>query len=72
MMCSTIKPLLYHITDNTHFFYYVGNAGTAMRPLVGVLSAGHGHFVLDGVPRMRERPIIDLVDGLKQVRTCDV
>jgi len=43
-----------------------------MRPLVGVLSAGHGHFVLDGVPRMRERPIIDLVDGLKQVRTCHV
>ena len=40
-----------------------------MRPLVGVLSAGHGQFVLDGVPRMRERPIIDLVDGLKQVRT---
>jgi hypothetical protein len=40
-----------------------------MRPLVGVLSAGHGHFVLDGVPRMRERPIIDLVDGLKQVCT---
>ena len=42
-----------------------------MRPLVGVLSAGNGHFILDGVPRMRERPIIDLVDGLKQVRTCD-
>jgi hypothetical protein len=53
-------------------FYYVGNAGTAMRPLVGVLSAGHGHFVLDGVPRMRERPIIDLVDGLKQVCKCHV
>ena len=38
-----------------------------MRPLSGVLCAGNGEFVLDGVPRMRERPIIDLVDGLKQV-----
>jgi 3-phosphoshikimate 1-carboxyvinyltransferase len=47
---------------------FLGNAGTAMRPLAGVLCAGKGTFVLDGTPRMRERPIIDLVDGLKQVR----
>ena len=45
----------------------VGNAGTAMRPLAGVLCAGQGNFVLDGTPRMRERPIDDLVDGLLQV-----
>lgn len=45
-----------------------GNAGTAMRPLAGVLCAGTGNFVLDGTPRMRERPIDDLVDGLLQVR----
>ena len=38
-----------------------------MRPLAGVLCAGEGQFVLDGVARMRERPINDLVDGLKQV-----
>jgi 3-phosphoshikimate 1-carboxyvinyltransferase len=38
-----------------------------MRPLVGVLCAGKGEFVLDGVERMRERPIIDLIDALKQV-----
>ena len=44
-----------------------GNAGTAMRPLAGVLCAGEGEFILDGVPRMRERPIIDLVDGLRQL-----
>ena len=43
----------------------LGNAGTAMRPLAGVLCAGQGEFVLDGTPRMRERPIDDLVDGLK-------
>jgi EPSP synthase (3-phosphoshikimate 1-carboxyvinyltransferase) len=45
----------------------IGNAGTAMRPLAGVLCAGQGNFVLDGTPRMRERPIDDLVDGLLQV-----
>jgi 3-phosphoshikimate 1-carboxyvinyltransferase len=45
----------------------LGNAGTAMRPLAGVLCAGQGHFILDGTPRMRERPIVDLVDGLKQL-----
>ena len=38
-----------------------------MRPLAGVLCAGEGTFVLDGTPRMRERPIDDLVDGLLQV-----
>jgi 3-phosphoshikimate 1-carboxyvinyltransferase len=45
----------------------LGNAGTAMRPLCGVLCAGHGKFTLDGTPRMRERPIVDLVDGLQQL-----
>lgn len=45
----------------------LGNAGTAMRPLCGVLCAGQGEFTLDGTPRMRERPIIDLVDGLQQL-----
>jgi len=46
---------------------FLGNAGTAMRPLAAALCAGTGTFVLDGVPRMRERPIIDLVDGLQQL-----
>lgn len=45
----------------------LGNAGTAMRPLTAALCTGRGSFVLDGNPRMRERPIIDLVDGLKQL-----
>lgn len=43
----------------------LGNAGTAMRPLAAALCAGEGEFVLDGVARMRERPIGDLVDGLR-------
>lgn len=47
---------------------FLGNAGTAMRPLTAaVAAAGKGTYVLDGVPRMRERPIQDLVDGLKQL-----
>ena len=46
----------------------LGNAGTAMRPLTAaVAAAGRGVFVLDGVARMRERPIQDLVDGLTQL-----
>lgn len=45
----------------------LGNAGTAMRPLAAVLCAGHGMFILDGVQRMRERPIGDLVDGLRPI-----
>eukprot|EP00191_Tetraselmis_sp_GSL018_P024675 CAMPEP_0177625936 /NCGR_PEP_ID=MMETSP0419_2-20121207/30377_1 /TAXON_ID=582737 /ORGANISM="Tetraselmis sp., Strain GSL018" /LENGTH=214 /DNA_ID=CAMNT_0019126939 /DNA_START=60 /DNA_END=700 /DNA_ORIENTATION=+ len=43
---------------------FLGNAGTAMRPLTAAVAAD---FVLDGVPRMRERPIQDLVDGLTQL-----
>ena len=45
----------------------LGNAGTAMRPLTAALCAGTGRFILDGTARMRERPIVDLVDGLKQL-----
>lgn len=47
---------------------FLGNAGTAMRPLTAaVAAAGRGKFILDGVQRMRERPIQDLVDGLVQL-----
>lgn len=45
----------------------LGNAGTAMRPLAGVVCACQGSFVLDGTGRMRERPIQDLIEGLKQL-----
>jgi len=45
----------------------LGNAGTAIRPLTAAMTLGHGRFVLDGVQRMRERPIIDLVNGLFQL-----
>ncbi|MDO4706741.1 MAG: 3-phosphoshikimate 1-carboxyvinyltransferase, partial [Comamonadaceae bacterium] len=50
---------------------FLGNAGTAMRPLTAALAMLGGHFLLTGVPRMYERPIGDLVDGLQQL-DCEV
>ncbi len=46
---------------------FLGNAGTAFRPLVAVLSLLQGYYRLSGVPRMHERPIADLVDALRQL-----
>ena len=46
---------------------FLGNAGTAIRPLTAALTLGHGRFVLDGIKRMRERPIQDLLEGLNQL-----
>jgi 3-phosphoshikimate 1-carboxyvinyltransferase len=43
---------------------FLGNAGTAMRPLAAALCLGQGEFVLTGEPRMKERPIGHLVDAL--------
>ncbi|MDO9359006.1 MAG: bifunctional 3-phosphoshikimate 1-carboxyvinyltransferase/cytidylate kinase [Polaromonas sp.] len=49
-----------------HAKLYLGNAGTAMRPLTAALALLGGDFELSGVPRMHERPIGDLVDALRQ------
>lgn len=46
---------------------HLGNAGTAMRPLTAVLAAGAGDYVLEGVARMHERPIGDLVAALREL-----
>ncbi len=46
---------------------FLGNAGTAMRPLTAALAVVGGDFELCGVPRMHERPIGDLVDALRQL-----
>ena len=46
---------------------FLGNAGTAMRPLVAALALLGGEYQLSGVPRMHERPIGDLVDALRQL-----
>ena len=54
---------------------FLGNAGTAMRPLAAALallaSTQGGQFELSGVPRMHERPIGDLVDALRELG-CDI
>ena len=46
---------------------FMGNAGTAIRPLTAALALLGGTFELSGVPRMHERPIGDLVDALRQL-----
>jgi len=46
---------------------FVGNAGTAARFLTALLTLGHGAYVLDGSARMRERPLSDLLDALRQL-----
>ena len=46
---------------------FMGNAGTAMRPLTAALAMLGGVYELSGVPRMHERPIGDLVDALRQL-----
>jgi len=47
--------------------FFMGNAGTAMRPLTAALAVLGGDFELSGIPRMHERPIGDLVDALRQL-----
>jgi len=46
---------------------FLGNAGTAVRPLTAALALNGGEYRVHGVPRMHERPIGDLVDGLRQI-----
>ncbi|KAF9616707.1 hypothetical protein IFM89_031724 [Coptis chinensis] len=65
--CGGQFPVGKESTEEVQLF--LGNAGTAMRPLTAAVIAagGNARYVLDGVPRMRERPIGDLVVGLKQL-----
>jgi 3-phosphoshikimate 1-carboxyvinyltransferase len=46
---------------------FAGNSGTSMRFLTALVSLGHGRYRLDGVPRMRQRPIEDLLTALRQL-----
>jgi len=57
-------------SDSIHELY-LGNAGTAMRPLCAALCLGQGTFTLTGEPRMSERPIDSLVEAL-QTMGCDI
>ncbi|XP_030535398.1 3-phosphoshikimate 1-carboxyvinyltransferase 2 [Rhodamnia argentea] len=65
--CAGQFPVGKESRDEVQLF--LGNAGTAMRPLTAAVTAAGGNscYILDGVPRMRERPIGDLVTGLKQL-----
>ena len=51
----------------SHAELFIGNAGTAARFLSAFLTLGRGEYILDGDPRMRERPIGDLVEALTQL-----
>ena len=46
---------------------FVGNSGTSMRFLTALSSLGHGVYRLDGVSRMRERPMNDMLSALRQL-----
>jgi 3-phosphoshikimate 1-carboxyvinyltransferase len=46
---------------------FIANSGTSMRFLTAMVAAGRGRYRLDGIPRMRERPIADLLEALCQL-----
>jgi len=50
-----------------HAELFIGNAGTAARFLTAFLTLGNGEYILDGEPRMRERPIGDLISALQSL-----
>jgi len=50
-----------------HAKIFAGNSGTTVRFLTAMLTLGHGTYRLDGTPRMRQRPIGDLLDALEQL-----
>lgn len=54
------------INTMEHTELFLGNAGTAMRPLCAALCLGKGEYLLTGEPRMKERPIGHLVDALRE------
>lgn len=51
--------------SSPHGKLFIANSGTSIRFLTAALAATSGEYTLDGVPRMRERPIGDLIQGLK-------
>ncbi len=61
----TIQGLGGRLKHEEAIEFFMGNAGTAMRPLTAALAVLGGDFTLKGVPRMHERPIGDLVDALR-------
>ena len=70
--CENIGKNTWRVTGckgnfpNKNAKLFLGNAGTAFRPLTAALAFSNGHYHLSGVPRMHERPIGDLVNALRQ------
>ena len=56
-----------HNFPNKNAKLFLGNAGTAFRPLTAVLAIMGGEYILKGINRMHERPIKDLVDSLIEI-----
>jgi 3-phosphoshikimate 1-carboxyvinyltransferase len=71
----TATGTIHHVTGVAGVFpnpsadLFMGNAGTAIRPLTAALAVIGGDYKLHGVPRMHERPIGDLVDALNAAGT---
>jgi 3-phosphoshikimate 1-carboxyvinyltransferase len=61
-----VKGLGQHFPASTAPELFLGNAGTAMRPLCAALCLGKSEYILTGEPRMEERPIGDLIDALRE------
>ncbi|MGJ0628800.1 3-phosphoshikimate 1-carboxyvinyltransferase [Xenorhabdus bovienii] len=64
--CCEVDGIGGTITGKGALELFLGNAGTAMRPLAAALCLGDNNVVLTGEPRMKERPIGHLVDALRQ------
>src|SRR5690606_30143552 len=62
---GTVKIMGVPVFPNPEAELFLGNAGTAFRPLTATLAVQQGRYTLDGIPRMRERPIGELVDALR-------
>lgn len=59
------------VFPNKHADIFLGNAGTAFRPLTAVLAISAGEYKLSGIARMHERPIKDLVEALQSIG-CEI
>ena len=67
LLITGINDSLVNLSLENPLDLFLGNAGTAMRPLTAALSVMGVSAVVRGVPRMHERPIRDLVDALRQM-----
>ncbi|KPD01916.1 3-phosphoshikimate 1-carboxyvinyltransferase [Moellerella wisconsensis] len=62
----TVEGIGHALVAKNKLEIFLGNAGTAMRPLAAALSLGNNQIILTGEPRMKERPIGHLVDSLRE------